>query len=57
MAPPPGSTDRSNRGPSGTARFPRGHIYFKDGGTRADQLEVEFTDIDYIEVSFRNASA
>lgn len=27
-------------------------IYFKDGGTRADQLEVEFTDIDYIDVSF-----
>uniref|UniRef100_UPI0004C8E8E6 telomere-protecting terminal protein Tpg n=1 Tax=Streptomyces sp. NRRL F-2580 TaxID=1463841 RepID=UPI0004C8E8E6 len=26
--------------------------YFKDGGTRADQLEVEFTDIDYIDVSF-----
>ncbi|MEU7729411.1 XRE family transcriptional regulator [Streptomyces sp. NPDC040724] len=27
-------------------------IYFKDGGTRADQLEVELTDIDYIDVSF-----
>ncbi|MBH1935788.1 XRE family transcriptional regulator [Streptomyces sp. AV19] len=27
-------------------------IYFKDGGRRADQLEVEFTDIDYIDVSF-----
>ncbi|MGW7439422.1 telomere-protecting terminal protein Tpg [Streptomyces sp. NPDC054849] len=27
-------------------------VYFKDGGTRADQLEVEFTDIDYIDVSF-----
>ncbi|WP_078851777.1 hypothetical protein [Streptomyces sp. NRRL S-237] len=27
-------------------------IYFKDGGTRADHLEVEFTDIDYIDVSF-----
>ncbi|MER6445354.1 telomere-protecting terminal protein Tpg [Streptomyces venezuelae] len=26
--------------------------YFKDGGTRAEQLEVEFTDIDYIDVSF-----
>ncbi|MFJ7593011.1 telomere-protecting terminal protein Tpg [Streptomyces sp. NPDC097617] len=26
--------------------------YFKDGGTRADHLEVEFTDIDYIDVSF-----
>ncbi|MFE2129146.1 telomere-protecting terminal protein Tpg [Streptomyces amritsarensis] len=26
--------------------------YFKDGGTRADSLEVEFTDIDYIDVSF-----
>ncbi|MCX4721980.1 XRE family transcriptional regulator [Streptomyces virginiae] len=26
--------------------------YFKDGGTRADRLEVEFTDIDYIDVSF-----
>ncbi len=27
-------------------------IYFKDGGTRAEALEVEFTDIDYIDVSF-----
>ncbi|MFK0016352.1 telomere-protecting terminal protein Tpg [Streptomyces sp. NPDC091027] len=27
-------------------------IYFKDGGTRADQLRVEFTDIDYFDVSF-----
>ncbi|WP_314254413.1 telomere-protecting terminal protein Tpg [Streptomyces sp. DSM 40907] len=27
-------------------------IYFKDGGTRADRLEVELTDIDYIDVSF-----
>ncbi|MFD3472909.1 telomere-protecting terminal protein Tpg [Streptomyces sp. NPDC058682] len=27
-------------------------IYFKDGGTRADGLEVEFTDIDYFDVSF-----
>ncbi|WP_030960613.1 telomere-protecting terminal protein Tpg [Streptomyces sp. NRRL S-378] len=27
-------------------------IYFKDGGTRADQLQVEFTDIDYFDVSF-----
>ncbi|MFD9475519.1 hypothetical protein [Streptomyces nojiriensis] len=27
-------------------------ICFKDGGTRADQLEVELTDIDYIDVSF-----
>ncbi|WP_405435142.1 XRE family transcriptional regulator [Streptomyces avidinii] len=26
--------------------------YFKDGGTRADRLEVEFTDIDYIDVSY-----
>ncbi|MFG2887375.1 telomere-protecting terminal protein Tpg [Streptomyces sp. NPDC048297] len=26
--------------------------YFKDRGRRADQLEVEFTDIDYIDVSF-----
>ncbi|MGW7365710.1 telomere-protecting terminal protein Tpg [Streptomyces sp. NPDC054841] len=26
--------------------------YFKDGGRRADNLEVEFTDIDYIDVSF-----
>lgn len=26
--------------------------YFKDNGRRADQLEVEFTDIDYIDVSF-----
>ncbi|MFJ7587605.1 telomere-protecting terminal protein Tpg [Streptomyces sp. NPDC097617] len=26
--------------------------YFKDGGTRADQLEVELTDIDYIDVSY-----
>ncbi|WP_405940713.1 hypothetical protein [Streptomyces sp. NBC_00207] len=25
---------------------------FKDGGTRADHLEVELTDIDYIDVSF-----
>lgn len=24
----------------------------EDGGTRADRLEVEFTDIDYIDVSF-----
>ncbi|MFI8341916.1 telomere-protecting terminal protein Tpg [Streptomyces sp. NPDC085639] len=32
-------------------------IYFKDGGTRADHLEVEFTDIDYIDVSFQNTSA
>ncbi len=28
------------------------NVYFKDGGTRADQLEVEFTDIDYNDVSF-----
>lgn len=27
-------------------------MYFKDHGRRADQLEVEFTDIDYIDVSF-----
>jgi hypothetical protein len=27
-------------------------IYFKDRGRRADGLEVEFTDIDYIEVDF-----
>ncbi|MFF4448294.1 telomere-protecting terminal protein Tpg [Streptomyces sp. NPDC001502] len=27
-------------------------IYFKDGGTRADDLEVELTDIDYIDVAF-----
>ncbi|GAA2652544.1 hypothetical protein GCM10010425_77780 [Streptomyces spororaveus] len=27
-------------------------IYFKDGGTRADELRVEFTDIDYFDVSF-----
>ncbi|MFJ6054613.1 telomere-protecting terminal protein Tpg [Streptomyces sp. NPDC092307] len=27
-------------------------IYFKDGGNRADALEVELTDIDYIDVSF-----
>ncbi|GAA0452036.1 hypothetical protein GCM10010361_15130 [Streptomyces olivaceiscleroticus] len=27
-------------------------IYFKDGGRRADDLEVECTDIDYIDVSF-----
>ncbi|MEU6213416.1 hypothetical protein ABZ891_26380 [Streptomyces sp. NPDC047023] len=27
-------------------------IYFKDGGTRADALRVEFTDIDYFDVSF-----
>ncbi|MFF4450808.1 telomere-protecting terminal protein Tpg [Streptomyces sp. NPDC001502] len=27
-------------------------IYFKDGGTRADGLEIEFTDIDYFDVSF-----
>ncbi|MFE6839985.1 telomere-protecting terminal protein Tpg [Streptomyces sp. NPDC057705] len=27
-------------------------IYFKDGGTRADRLRVEFTDIDYFDVSF-----
>ncbi|MFD7917302.1 telomere-protecting terminal protein Tpg [Streptomyces sp. NPDC059752] len=27
-------------------------IYFKDGGTRANGLEVEFTDIDYFDVSF-----
>ncbi|MER5418111.1 XRE family transcriptional regulator [Streptomyces virginiae] len=27
-------------------------IYFKEGGTRADQLRVEFTDIDYFDVSF-----
>ncbi|WP_404962700.1 telomere-protecting terminal protein Tpg [Streptomyces sp. 147326] len=26
--------------------------YFKDGGRRADHLEVELTDIDYIDVSF-----
>ncbi|MEV6109174.1 XRE family transcriptional regulator [Streptomyces sp. NPDC051940] len=26
--------------------------YFKDGGRRADRLEVEFTDIDYIEVEY-----
>ncbi|MDX3539637.1 XRE family transcriptional regulator [Streptomyces sp. MB09-01] len=27
-------------------------VYFKDGGTRADQLRVEFTNIDYFDVSF-----
>ncbi|WNI19466.1 telomere-protecting terminal protein Tpg [Actinacidiphila sp. ITFR-21] len=27
-------------------------IYFKDRGRRADGLEVEFTDIDYIELDF-----
>ncbi|KOG54432.1 terminal protein TpgA2 [Streptomyces griseoflavus] len=27
-------------------------IYFKDGGRRADQLKVAFTDIDYFDVSF-----
>ncbi|MEV6681694.1 helix-turn-helix domain-containing protein [Streptomyces erythrochromogenes] len=27
-------------------------VYFKDGGTRADELRVEFTDIDYFDVSF-----
>jgi transcriptional regulator with XRE-family HTH domain len=26
--------------------------YFRDGGRRADRLEVAFTDIDYIDVSF-----
>ncbi|MEU9314204.1 hypothetical protein [Streptomyces sp. NPDC048256] len=26
--------------------------YFKDGGRRADHLEVELNDIDYIDVSF-----
>ncbi|MEV4442694.1 XRE family transcriptional regulator [Streptomyces sp. NPDC049577] len=27
-------------------------VYFKDGGRRAQDLEVEFTDIDYFDVSF-----
>ncbi|WP_374771769.1 XRE family transcriptional regulator [Streptomyces sp. NBC_01310] len=27
-------------------------VYFKDGGRRADHLEVELTDIDYIDVAF-----
>ncbi|MGP4004211.1 telomere-protecting terminal protein Tpg [Streptomyces sp. 8N706] len=27
-------------------------IYFKDGGRRATDLEVEFTDIDYVDLSF-----
>jgi hypothetical protein len=27
-------------------------VYFKDAGRRADHLEVEFTDLDYIDVSF-----
>ncbi|GAA2623819.1 telomere-protecting terminal protein Tpg [Streptomyces vastus] len=27
-------------------------MYFKDNGRRADQLEVEFTNIDYIDVAF-----
>ncbi|MEU6213122.1 XRE family transcriptional regulator [Streptomyces sp. NPDC047023] len=27
-------------------------VYFKDGGTRAQGLEVELTDIDYVDVSF-----
>ncbi|MFF1836971.1 telomere-protecting terminal protein Tpg [Streptomyces sp. NPDC058231] len=27
-------------------------IYFKDGGRRAEHLEVAFTDIDYFDVSF-----
>ncbi|WP_274565050.1 telomere-protecting terminal protein Tpg [Streptomyces spiramyceticus] len=27
-------------------------IYFKDGGRRADNLEVAFTDVDYFDVSF-----
>jgi hypothetical protein len=27
-------------------------VYFKDGGTRAAGLEVEFKDIDYLDVSF-----
>ncbi|MFE9482845.1 hypothetical protein ACFYNM_30065 [Streptomyces spororaveus] len=28
------------------------NIYFKHGETRADHLEVEFTDIDYTDASF-----
>lgn len=27
-------------------------IYFKDRGRRADGLQVEFTDIDYVEMDF-----
>ncbi|MFJ1975288.1 telomere-protecting terminal protein Tpg [Streptomyces sp. NPDC087903] len=27
-------------------------VYFKDNGYRADQLQVEFTDIDYIDVDY-----
>ncbi|NUH42862.1 helix-turn-helix domain-containing protein [Streptomyces samsunensis] len=29
-------------------------IYFRDNGRRADNLEVELTDIDYIDVSFND---
>ncbi|MFE4496066.1 telomere-protecting terminal protein Tpg [Streptomyces niveus] len=28
--------------------------YFRDGGTRAEGLDVEFTNIDYIELDWRN---
>ncbi|MFD9339801.1 telomere-protecting terminal protein Tpg [Streptomyces sp. NPDC060028] len=28
-----------------------GEVYFRDSGRRADGLRVEFTDIDYVEVS------
>ncbi|MFI1154997.1 telomere-protecting terminal protein Tpg [Streptomyces sp. NPDC020817] len=28
-----------------------GEVYFRDSGSRADGLQVEFTDIDYIEVA------
>lgn len=31
-------------------------IYFKDGGRRADHLEAELNDIDYIDVAFQNCS-
>jgi hypothetical protein len=27
-------------------------VYFKDGGRRADDLEVEFTDIDYLDLGY-----
>jgi hypothetical protein len=27
-------------------------VYFKDRGRRAQDLEVEFTDIDYVELEF-----
>ncbi|WP_432093477.1 telomere-protecting terminal protein Tpg [Streptomyces sp. bgisy100] len=44
-----GATDQQLRG---IAAEGLQEVYFKDGGRRAEGLQVEFTDIDYVELDF-----